>query len=112
MKIRNGFVSNSSSTSFIITNTSDETKTIEDFVKENLHLIDDFNDYYDDDYSYEEVIDSAKKDYDDVIFSGKERKNVIFGDEEGTVLGRIFDYILRDGGESESFTWKFDQYYR
>jgi len=32
MKTRNGFVSNSSSSSFIITNVSDEDKTWEDFV--------------------------------------------------------------------------------
>lgn len=112
MKIRNGFVSNSSSTSFTITNTSDKIKTIVDFVEENLHLIDEFNNCYDNEYTHEEAIISAKDDYGDVTFSGKERKNVVFGDEQGTILGKIFDYILRDGGTSESFTWKFDQWCR
>ena len=113
MKIRNGFVSNSSSTSFTIINTSDEDKTIVDFVKENLHLVDEFNERYDwYNYTQEEAIESAEIHYSDIIFSGKEKKNVVFGDEEGTVLGRIFDYILRDGGASENFTWEFDQYYR
>ena len=115
MKTRNGFVSNSSSTSFTITNTSDDDKTIVDFIKENLHLVDDFNEQYDwYSYTHEDAIESAEKYYctDEYSFSGKEKKNIAFGDEEGTVLGRIFDYILREGGTSESFTWEFDQYYR
>ena len=115
MKQRNGFVSNSSSTSFTTTNTSDDDKTIVDFIKENLQLVDDFNAMYDwHNYSHEDAIESAKNNYcgDEYSFSGKEKKNIAFGDEEGTVLGRIFDYILRDGGTSENFTWKFDQYYR
>jgi hypothetical protein len=113
MKIRNGFVSNSSSTSFTITNTSDEDKTIVDFVKENLHLVDDFNEMYDwYSYTHEEAIESAENYYSDITFSGKEEKNVTFGDEQGPILGRIFDYILRDGGTSDSFTWKFHEYYR
>ena len=36
----------------------------------------------------------------------------IFGDEDGTVIGRIFDYILRDGGESKNFKWSFYGYNR
>ena len=42
MKIRNGFVSNSSSTSFTIVNISDKSKTIVDFVKETPHLIEEY----------------------------------------------------------------------
>jgi len=115
MKTRNGFVSNSSSTSFTITNTSDDDKTIVDFIKENLHLVDEFNECYAwHEYTREQAIKSAEDHYcdDNYSFSGKEKKNIAFGDEEGTVLGTIFDYILRDGGTSKSFTWKFDQYYR
>ena len=114
MKQRNGFVSNSSSTSFMITNTSDDTKTIVDFIKENLHLVDDFNKSYDYEHTHEEAIESAEKNYCDgnYSFSGKEKKAIAFGDEEGTILGKIFDYILRDGGTSKNFTWKFDRWCR
>ena len=39
MKIRKGFVSNSSSTAFMITNLTNKEKTLVDFVEENPQLI-------------------------------------------------------------------------
>ena len=47
MKTRNGFVSNSSSTAFIITNRTKEKKTLVDFVMENPQLIREFREQYD-----------------------------------------------------------------
>jgi hypothetical protein len=38
--------------------------------------------------------------------------SVQFGDEQGTLLGEIYDYILREGGESKRFKWRFDFYNR
>ena len=46
MKLRQGFVSNSSSCSFLITNTSDKTLTLADFVKENPQIIKEYLDEY------------------------------------------------------------------
>ena len=54
MKTRHGFVSNSSSTSFIITNKTKENKTIADFVKENPQLITQYNTEYDKQYTQEQ----------------------------------------------------------
>lgn len=36
----------------------------------------------------------------------------VFGDEQGTLVGKIFDYALRDGGPSESFDWRVEEYLR
>ena len=47
-----------------------------------------------------------------VVFKPHEALNLVFGDEEGTIIGNVYDYILRDGGTSKSFTWRFDKYYR
>lgn len=106
MKIRSGFVSNSSSTSFAITNLSDEPKDLVDFVKENPQLLDDFNrQYYWNDYTFAELIQSAANR--DEKWKPKESRIVIFGDEDGDVIGNVFDYILREGGKSFSFTWRF-----
>lgn len=113
MKIRTGFVSNSSSTSFTITNTSKEVKTLLDFVKENIHLVDEFNEQYNwHNYTHEQAIESVKQYPDYAHFEPGESKECVFGDEHGTVLGAIYDYILRDGGESKSFKWKFKEFYR
>lgn len=109
MKKRNGFVSNSSSSSFLITNKTDRTLTLVDFVKENPQLVEEWNDYYDYENTQEELLESAENNNLDIDPGEFE---YIFGDEDGTLVGKIFDYILRDGGESENFSWKFYQYYR
>ena len=66
MKIRNGFVSNSSTSSFIITNTSQEEKTLLDFVKE-IEFI-----YVNDNLSFDEVLKSLSfADTTFIIYPGE-----------------------------------------
>lgn len=110
MKTRNGFVSNSSSSSFIIINKSNKELTLVDFVKENPQLVQDWNSSYGFNNTQEELIKSAKEN--NVEFPDNSSDEYIFGDEEGTLIGRIFDYILRNGGESKNFKWYFYKSYR
>jgi len=114
MRAKTDFVTNSSSTAYIICNISDTKKTLVDFVKENPHLIEDFkNEYgYDNDpnMTQEKLIESAKSENE--TFDLGDRKWCTFGDEDGTLIGHVFDYILRDGGSSKSFTWHFEEYLR
>lgn len=128
MKLRLGFVSNSSSTAYIITNKTNETKDLVDFVQENPELVDE----YFEEYGEASVLTrtemegvKAKKNpvmrrvlQEDLIRSARENNFVFdphtghyiaFGDEDGTLIGRVFDYILRDGGESKSFRWRFKE---
>lgn len=130
MKVRQGFVSNSSSTVYIITNKTDKAKKVIDFVRENPQLVEKWNEEYGDldeenvlpfvcgsllgyGYTYTQLAleQSAIRDKDE-IFEPHKSTEISFGDEEQTIIGRIFDYILREGGESESFIWKFSWYNR
>jgi len=111
MKSRNGFVSNSSSTSFVIYNNTKEVKTLVDFVKENPQIVDEYNDEYTWDYNdknrkltFEELLKSAEENNFNLEVGSN---SVTFGDEDGTVIGRVFDYMLREGGSSTSFSWDF-----
>jgi len=110
MKTRNGFVSNSSSTSFIIRNKSGNDLTLVDFVKENPQLIEQWNEEYNRYNTQEELIKSA--DQNNIDFPANSEDYYVFGDESGTLIGKVFDYILRDGGRSENFEWEFDEFYR
>ena len=110
MKQRLGFVSNSSSTSFLITNISSEEKTLRDFVLENVYLVEQFNREYSADESLDDVIKNAEQS--NKVFPPGKEVSISFGDEDGTAIGRVFDYILRDGGTSKSFTWEFEEYLR
>ena len=115
MKVRNGFVSNSSSTSFVITNKTEEDLTLKDFICDNAHLVDQYNFEYRacGHYNVSELVGSVKTE-NIRLYPGD--TDMEFGDHDGefanTPLGNVYDYILRDGGETERWKWKFDHYNR
>jgi len=111
---------------YIITNKSDKTKKLIDFVRENPQLVTEWNEEYGhrDDSSVPDFVcgslmsygshytqaaleKSAINDDYDNVFAPNEEKTISFGDEDRTVIGQVFDYVLRRGGSSESFKWRF-----
>ena len=110
MKIKIGNVSNSSSTSFIITNTSGEEKNLVDFVDENPHLVEEFCSMYSwNNFTQEDLLASAEENNETLVPGAN---MVSFGDEDGTVIGLVFDYILREFNGSENFECRVSSYER
>jgi hypothetical protein len=108
MKIRKGFVSNSSSSSFIIKNRTNEEKTIFDFSQETKYLVKKFNDAYDWNNIQEEDYLRSAAEYGYVWMPG-ESKECVFGDEDGTTMGLVLDNMLRDTDYTKSFSWYFNK---
>ena len=134
MKRRNGFVTNSSSTLYIIENISDSPKTLVDFVEETKYLIDEYNKSFGPDpddidtvnppeepepeSKNDITIENVRRVAKDIPmkFEPHKQELVSMGDHDGpwgnTPLGQLYDYELRDGGKTKSFRWRFKEWQR
>jgi hypothetical protein len=79
-----------------------------DFVEENKYLAEKFEEDYGphiEKTTSEELVKSFEEnlaDYD-MRFGPNESHVIRFGDEHGTIIGKVFDYMLRYVNKSKSF---------
>lgn len=108
MKTRNGFVSNSSSTSFVIVNKTDKELPFIEFVKENKWLVERYLTSYGEEATVDGLFDEMCRDAGDEVPLQPGYNSYTFGDEDGTTLGRVYDYALRDNEtSSKRFSWRW-----
>lgn len=116
----------------MITNKTNEVKTLVDFATETRYLVDDFKEeygWYEDKDGFDEdtFIANAQErleqgsprdllfednDGNQYIWQPEESKYCPFGDEDGDLMGQVYDYMLRHGGETKSFKWRFKEWLR
>jgi len=122
MKMRSGWVSNSSSTSYVVQNVGWKDITLVDFVIAiGARMVKDFVEQYEwHNYTFDQLLASAQARFNDApekyTLSPEEKAFWVFGDEHGDVIGNVFDYMLRDGGDFDQndvcFRWYLDEYLR
>lgn len=110
MKIRGDFVTNSSSTCYVI-----DVKaklTVEEFVND-LFNDDGFKENLDG-YGWEDtresVLESLKVEGKFPLEVGEH--TIAWGDEDGTSCGKVFDYCLRSGFSFDTFEVRFKEFWR
>jgi hypothetical protein len=105
MKIRNGFVSNSSSSSFTITNKTGKDKTVGDLLRENIWSYREWD--YKDGENEEEVLVAADQLG---IIPANEKAEFSFTNEGGSLAEAFLRHYLEwgDAKESDSFKWSLN----
>jgi hypothetical protein len=130
MKRRIGFVTNSSTSNFIICNLSQEKKTVADFIRENPRLVSMFNSYLSKDKSKGELDEfnsfmnqgelvvlpitadslvSRNEDLAKKVIEPRRALAIVEREEHEDLIRWFFTemskWLLKEGGESENFIY-------
>lgn len=117
MKIRNGFVSNSSSSSFVLHNKTNHKLELKEFVQEARDVVTRYIVEYGMPHTVEARANDTLETMTQLVLKVMEREAkrlgalvpganfYVFGDEDGTTIGLVYDYALRRGGATKRFGW-------
>ena len=116
MKVKHDFVTNSSSTCYIIQVNVEQldadvflTKLLVD--EEFRSEVRSYDDNVDDlEQNALQIVEELESRYKFPLSKG--RHNATFGDEHGTIIGRTLDYCVREGFVCEDFEIMFDRHNR
>ncbi len=106
MKQRQGFVSNSSSSSFILTNLLEGNKVLLDFVRDNPELLEGYAKDCFNDYTQRDIeLDAAKYV---TIFPPGEEVRCYFSNEVDSKAEEMLRHMLEIGGNKEINGWRWE----
>ena len=113
MKAKNDYVTNSSSTSYLIRNISKtDNLTARAFIESIWNHIQNEMKFYEYEYSKEELIKSLEDNYSYFPLLPLEESTMIWGDEDYTIVGQVFDYVLRNGIRTGLVNIELEEYLR
>jgi len=89
---------------FIIKNRTNRKINMLTFVLETSYLLEKFNELYGYDITYNNFLNDVN--YYNYEWSPHEKKMIRFVDENNNI-GKVYNYMLRENGKTNSFKWTF-----
>lgn len=89
---------------FIIKNRTNRKINMLTFVLETSYLLEKFNELYGYDITYNNFLNDVN--YYNYEWNPHEKKMIRFVDENNNI-GKVYNYMLRENGKTNSFKWTF-----
>lgn len=113
MRCKDDFITNSSSTAYMVKNLSKtDNLTAKSFIDSIWPHIQNEMKRHGYKYTKEELVKSLKEDYEYFPIKPEEESIMSWGDNDDTIAGLVFDYVLREGIITGLVQVKFEEHLR